>query len=401
MTEFKHYGRFDFVDRFPNHFFETLNLHKPSSMWIKRVQEELKFLDNMPDSINVKACEARMDLIQAVIVGSAGTPYHDGLFVFDLAFPPSYPDVLPIVYYHSGGLQLNPNMSKDGIVRLNTWKLEEGEPIPKMSTMAQVLCSIQVLIFNSKPFFNEPGNSEIYVGKKGKKKSKDYNESVFILSLKTMMNTLTSPPEHFEELIKWHFRVRAHHILSACKSYIDGTQIGAFGGGFVDDDQSGPSSEFKIALCGMMDDLVNKFIDNGATDCEKFRYVLKSFIPIAPTLYAADGPVALVPFLLGLVCSLFPSRLYSRPCCCEGPGVVSAFFLVLPSRTKSEAGASSSPHRNQVSFFTSLFSPRPAAARSPHLSETSPGLRPELYEAETRPTYGSEAEPQPSSKGVT
>ncbi|XP_047313879.1 putative ubiquitin-conjugating enzyme E2 38 [Impatiens glandulifera] len=273
MTEFKHYGRFDFVDRFPNHFFETLNLHKPSSMWIKRVQEELKFLDNMPDSINVKACEARTDLIQAVIVGSAGTPYHDGLFVFDLAFPPSYPDVLPTVYYHSGGLQLNPNMSKDGIVRLNTWKLEKGEPIPKMSTMAQVLCSIQVLIFNSKPFFNEPGNSEIYVGKKGKKKSKDYNESVFILSLKTMMNTLTSPPEHFEELIKWHFRVRAHHILSACKSYIDGTQIGAFGGGFVDDDQSGPSNEFKIALCGMMDDLVNKFIDNGATDCEKFRYV--------------------------------------------------------------------------------------------------------------------------------
>src|SRR4051812_1971836 len=31
---------------------------------------------------------------------------------------------------------------------------------------------------------------------------------------------------------------------------------------------------------------------------------------------------------------------------------------------------------------------RPAAAGSPHLSSTSPGLRPELYEAETRPTYG-------------
>jgi len=38
---------------------------------------------------------------------------------------------------------------------------------------------------------------------------------------------------------------------------------------------------------------------------------------------------------------------------------------------------------------------RPAAAGSPHLSSTSPGLRPELYEAETRPTYGSEAEPHP------
>lgn len=30
----------------------------------------------------------------------------------------------------------------------------------------------------------------------------------------------------------------------------------------------------------------------------------------------------------------------------------------------------------------------------------NPGLRPELYEAETRPTYGSGAEPHPSSNGA-
>lgn len=53
-----------------------------------------------------------------------------------------------------------------------------------------------------------------------------------------------------------------------------------------------------------------------------------------------------------------------------------------------------------ICFFTSLSPPRPAAAGSPHLSKTSPGLRPELYEAETRPTYGSEAEPHPSSNGA-
>ena len=29
-----------------------------------------------------------------------------------------------------------------------------------------------------------------------------------------------------------------------------------------------------------------------------------------------------------------------------------------------------------------------------------PGLRPELYEAETRPTYGSEAEPHPCNNGA-
>ena len=36
----------------------------------------------------------------------------------------------------------------------------------------------------------------------------------------------------------------------------------------------------------------------------------------------------------------------------------------------------------------------------PNGSSTFPGLRPGLYEAETRPTYGSEAEPHPSNNGA-
>lgn len=36
----------------------------------------------------------------------------------------------------------------------------------------------------------------------------------------------------------------------------------------------------------------------------------------------------------------------------------------------------------------------------PNGSSTFPGLRPELYEAETRLTYGSEAEPHPSNNGA-
>lgn len=37
-----------------------------------------------------------MDLLRAVIVGPAGTPYHDGLFVFDAFFPSDYPSVPPV-----------------------------------------------------------------------------------------------------------------------------------------------------------------------------------------------------------------------------------------------------------------------------------------------------------------
>ena len=46
--------------------------------------------------IFVRAYESRMDLMRAVIVGADGTPYHDGLFFFDIYFPDTYPSVPPV-----------------------------------------------------------------------------------------------------------------------------------------------------------------------------------------------------------------------------------------------------------------------------------------------------------------
>jgi ubiquitin-protein ligase len=37
-----------------------------------------------------------MDLLRAVIIGPAGTPYHDGLFFFDAQFPSQYPNKPPV-----------------------------------------------------------------------------------------------------------------------------------------------------------------------------------------------------------------------------------------------------------------------------------------------------------------
>lgn len=37
-----------------------------------------------------------MDLLRAVIIGPTGTPYHDGLFTFDVYFPSNYPAVPPV-----------------------------------------------------------------------------------------------------------------------------------------------------------------------------------------------------------------------------------------------------------------------------------------------------------------
>ncbi|KAG8635370.1 hypothetical protein MANES_16G027500v8 [Manihot esculenta] len=60
--------------------------------WLKRVQEEWSNLEkNLPESVYVRIFEERMDLIRAAIVGAPGTPYHDGLFFFDIYLPPEYP----------------------------------------------------------------------------------------------------------------------------------------------------------------------------------------------------------------------------------------------------------------------------------------------------------------------
>lgn len=44
----------------------------------------------------VRACEDRIDLLRAAIVGPAGTPYHNGLFFFDIQFPSDYPHSPPV-----------------------------------------------------------------------------------------------------------------------------------------------------------------------------------------------------------------------------------------------------------------------------------------------------------------
>ena len=58
----------------------------------------LQSLLTQTDSIYVRVFEERMDLMRAVIVGATGTPYHDGLFFFDICFHPEYPNEPPVSF---------------------------------------------------------------------------------------------------------------------------------------------------------------------------------------------------------------------------------------------------------------------------------------------------------------
>lgn len=281
LRKYEAFKQFDVVDDYSDHHYGNARIqgHEPSKAWTKKIQDEWKILEkDLPDTIFVRVYESRMDLLRAVIIGPQGTPYHDGLFVFDILFPPAYPDVPPMVYYYSGGLRLNPNLYDCGKVclsLLNTWTGRDSEKwLPKSSTMLQVLVSIQALILNAKPFFNEPGYDTQYVGQEGERKSSSYNEDVFILSLKTMIYTLRRPPKHFEDLVSGHFCSHAHAILSACRAYMDGALVGYLVNGSVPDgtaNQNMGSLGFKEAVGKMLNGLVSNFTRYGVQDCEQFR----------------------------------------------------------------------------------------------------------------------------------
>ncbi|TQE03198.1 hypothetical protein C1H46_011201 [Malus baccata] len=61
-----------------------------------KIMREWKILEkHLPDSIYVRIYETHIDLLRAIIIDTTGTPYHDVLFLFDIAFPSNYPTRLP------------------------------------------------------------------------------------------------------------------------------------------------------------------------------------------------------------------------------------------------------------------------------------------------------------------
>ncbi|XP_042492125.1 putative ubiquitin-conjugating enzyme E2 38 [Macadamia integrifolia] len=276
LKKYKVFKQFDTVGDYSDHFHVKgdSSQAKPSKAWTKTIQEEWKIMEaGLPDTIFVRVYEERMDLLRAVIVGAAGTPYHDGLFFFDVLFPSNYPNVPPQVHYHSGGLRLNPNLYHCGYVclsLLNTWTGDENQKwIPGKSTMLQVLVSIQALVLNAEPYFNEPGYERSRGQPSGEVLSRKYNEETFILSCRTMLYSLNRPPKHFEDFVIGHFYKHANDILEACKAYMEGAKVGSVVKGVqnVDEGDNSCSKTFKKKVYDISNLLFTKFTEIGAKGC--------------------------------------------------------------------------------------------------------------------------------------
>lgn len=253
-----------------HHFFDCAGKEFPSSQvrrgWLKKIQQEWKILEkDIPETIYVRVYEERMDLLRAAIVGAPGTPYHDGLFFFDIFLPPDYPQEPPMVHYNSGGLRLNPNLYESGKVclsLLNTWAGSGTEVWnPDSSTILQVLLSLQALVLNERPYFNEAGYDKQLGRAEGEKNSISYNENAFLVSCKSMVYLLRKPPKHFEALVNEHFKTRGRHILSACEAYMKGAPVGFDFTNKEDESEylKGSSTGFKIMLSKLIPLLAGEF----------------------------------------------------------------------------------------------------------------------------------------------
>ncbi|GLT82877.1 hypothetical protein SLE2022_012080 [Rubroshorea leprosula] len=273
------FRQFDIVsDCSDHHFLGESKVLLPSQMkrsWLKKIREEWSILEKtLPETVYVRIYEERMDLLRAALVGAPGTPYHDGLFFFDIFLPPEYPSKPPLVYYHSGGLCLNPNLYESGKIclsLLNTWTGSGTEVWNPDSTVLQVLLSLQALVLNEKPYFNEAGYDKQIGRAEGEKNSVNYNEDVFLLNCKSMLYIVHKPPKHFEALVKEHFSRHSSSILSACKAYMEGAPVGhAFEYGENEHGNSkGSSTGFKIMLAKLFPKLVEAFSAEGI-DCSQF-----------------------------------------------------------------------------------------------------------------------------------
>ena len=200
----------------------------------KAVQKEWSILQKgLPSNeIWVRSSATQVNVLRAMIKGPPLTPYHDGLFCFDFLFDEDYPSVPPKVHYHSYGYRLNPNLYEEGKVclsLLNTWDSEENsERWSSSSSALQVLVSIQALVLNDKPYYNEAGYERQRGTEEGIRNSAIYSENAYLLSLKTMIQTLKRPPSGFEALVQAHFKGRRASILKGIAAYLEGAPVGSY-----------------------------------------------------------------------------------------------------------------------------------------------------------------------------
>lgn len=165
--------------------------------------------------------------MKVLIIGPPDTPYENGCFIFDMFIPDKYPNVAPnIRVKNTGNVKMNPNLNEDGSICLSILDTYVGDTakgsekwIPQISTIYQVLMSIQGQILVEKPWLNGVEHYSTY----DDKMSLDYNKGIYGYTMQYAMIDLLDKCQYpeFDEVIKNHFRLKKEEILNTCKKWAD------------------------------------------------------------------------------------------------------------------------------------------------------------------------------------
>ena len=216
---------------FGRHFFsssiDALNASTVAAARLKRIGREMASLSaGLPltfgSSIFARVDDRRPDVLTALIIGPEGTPYANGCFVFHIFLPREYPAKPPKVQFVTTGggtVRFNPNLYREGKVCLSllgTWQGPGWDP--KVSTILQVLLSVQSLILVDEPYFNEPGFES---RPNAKEQSAAYNQALNLHTMRIAILQMLQEDFHPEmrAVIRNHFLYKRKQIIQQCDEW--------------------------------------------------------------------------------------------------------------------------------------------------------------------------------------
>lgn len=248
---------------------------RPPQEKIVRLAQELADISNaLPiedtNAIFLRVDESRVDVLKALVIGAVGTPYAGGCFEFDIFCDDLYPNKPPKVNLQTTGagtVRFNPNLYNCGKVCLSllgTWRGTATENWdPKISTLLQVLCSIQAMIMTDDIYFNEPGYENTAGTSEGEKANTAYANIVKYANIRfAMLEQLRNPTKGFEYAIRQHFYLRRYALLKQCEEWLSVASTPASYTGLIADHNTDWATKFKKssnAFEEMMKEVINDF----------------------------------------------------------------------------------------------------------------------------------------------
>lgn len=206
----------------------------------KRLSSEIpSLIESMSVSENALVIglidKKRPNCIRFMLNGPHDTPYAKGLFIFDTYCGSDYPSSAPeFRLMNTKGYHFNPNLYPDGKVCLSLLNTYSGSTPhesekwnPKLSTLSQIIISIQANIFVDHPYFNTQGYEKYRGTQKGDIETKKYNEQIRYYTMHVCMLNLLKSVDIYANLknaIITHYYLQQDKIVEQCQMWINECQ---------------------------------------------------------------------------------------------------------------------------------------------------------------------------------